>query len=86
MIDFKGFEVWFITGSQHLYGEKTLNMVSEHSLEMVQRMNASGKLPIKVVFKPSSPSFAVKRITVRIVSVLLPGCILSRQPGCGLQV
>ena len=24
MIDFNGFEVWFVTGSQHLYGEALL--------------------------------------------------------------
>ena len=52
MIDFKGFEVWFVTGSQHLYGEATLKKVAEHSQEMAQGMTSSGKLPVKVVFKP----------------------------------
>ena len=31
MLDLKQFEVWFITGSQHLYGEETLRQVDEHS-------------------------------------------------------
>lgn len=31
MIDLKTFEVWFVTGSQHLYGEETLAKVAEHS-------------------------------------------------------
>jgi L-arabinose isomerase len=31
MIDLKTFEVWFITGSQNLYGEETLRQVAEHS-------------------------------------------------------
>src|SRR6218665_921874 len=31
MIDLKKFEVWFITGSQHLYGEETLKLVAAHS-------------------------------------------------------
>ena len=52
MIDLNEFEVWFITGSQHLYGEETLNKVAQHSGEMVQHMSQSGKLPVKVVFKP----------------------------------
>ncbi len=52
MIDFKGFEVWFVTGSQHLYGEDTLRKVAEHSQEMAQVLTQSGKLPVKVVFKP----------------------------------
>ncbi len=52
MIDFKMFEVWFVTGSQHLYGEETLKKVAEHSQEMAQSLTQSGKLPVKVVFKP----------------------------------
>src|SRR5512135_1558465 len=52
MINFNGFEVWFITGSQHLYGEETLRQVARDSEAMVQWWAASGKLPVKVVFKP----------------------------------
>ena len=52
MIDYKEFEVWFVTGSQDLYGEATLKKVAEHSREMAQWMTQSGKLPVKVVFKP----------------------------------
>jgi L-arabinose isomerase len=52
MIDLKEMEVWFITGSQHLYGEATLKKVAQHASEMAQRMTESGKLPVKVVFKP----------------------------------
>jgi L-arabinose isomerase len=52
VIDFKGLEVWFVTGSQHLYGEAALKKVAEHSQEMAQGMVKSGKLPLKVVFKP----------------------------------
>ncbi|MGD0878581.1 MAG: L-arabinose isomerase, partial [Anaerolineales bacterium] len=52
MIDYKNFEVWFVTGSQDLYGEATLKKVAEHSREMAEWMRRSGKLPAKVVFKP----------------------------------
>ena len=52
MIDFKRLEVWFVTGSQHLYGEETLKKVAEHSQEMAESLTQSGKLPVKVVFKP----------------------------------
>jgi L-arabinose isomerase len=52
MIDLKNFEVWFVTGSQHLYGEETLKKVAEHSKEMAQGLSHSGKIPVKVVFKP----------------------------------
>jgi L-arabinose isomerase len=52
MIDYKDFEVWFITGSQHLYGEAALQKVAQHSQEMARWLTQSGKLPVKVVFKP----------------------------------
>ncbi len=51
MLDFKDFEVWFVAGSQDLYGEATLKKVAEHAQEMVQWMAQPGKLPVKVVFK-----------------------------------
>ena len=52
MIDLKIFEVWFITGSQSLYGEETLKKVAEHSQEIVKGIDSSGKIPVRVVFKP----------------------------------
>ena len=52
MIDFKEMEVWFVTGSQHLYGAETLKKVAQHSQEMAQWLLVSGKLPVKVIFKP----------------------------------
>ena len=52
MIDLKQYEVWFITGSQHLYGPKTLEQVAEHSREIAASLAASPHIPIQVVFKP----------------------------------
>ena len=52
MMNLKEFEVWFVAGSQHLYGEATLKQVAQHSQEMAQQMTQSGKLPVMVVFKP----------------------------------
>lgn len=45
-------EVWFVTGSQHLYGIKTLKEVDLHSEAIVKGLNASAKSPVKIVFKP----------------------------------
>jgi len=45
-------EVWFLTGSQHLYGERTLHQVAEDSRKMAEAIDASGQLPVKVVWKP----------------------------------
>ncbi|GAB4461315.1 MAG: L-arabinose isomerase [Anaerolineae bacterium] len=52
MIELKQFEVWFVTGSQHLYGPETLEKVAEHSQIITQALDQSAKIPVKVVFKP----------------------------------
>ena len=52
MKPFDNLEVWFVTGSQHLYGPKTLQQVDTHSAEIASALDASSKIPVKVVFKP----------------------------------
>ena len=52
MINFNEFEIWFVVGSQHLYGETTLKKVAQHAQEMAEWLTHSGKLPVKVVSKP----------------------------------
>src|ERR1700761_3936576 len=56
MIDLKAFEVWFVTGSQHLYGEETLKQVAEHSQQIAKGFDSSKQIPVKVVFKPTVKS------------------------------
>ncbi|GAB3903526.1 L-arabinose isomerase [Larkinella knui] len=51
MISFDHLEVWFVTGSQHLYGEETLKQVAEHSRTIVNALNQSTAIPVKIVFK-----------------------------------
>ena len=48
----KQFEVWFVTGSQHLYGEAALQQVADHSRQIAQALDAGDTLPVRVVFKP----------------------------------
>jgi L-arabinose isomerase len=45
-------EIWFVTGSQDLYGAETLKMVAEHSKSIAAAFDFSEKIPVKVVFKP----------------------------------
>ncbi len=52
MINLKQLEVWFVTGSQHLYGPDTLKQVAKHSQEIAKALNATPTIPVKVVFKP----------------------------------
>lgn len=44
--------IWFVTGSQHLYGEEALKKVAADSQQMVAALNASGSLPLELVWKP----------------------------------
>lgn len=53
MIDLKKLEVWFATGSQHLYGEETLKLVAEHSMAIAKSFNDSDGIPVSIVFKPT---------------------------------
>jgi L-arabinose isomerase len=52
MIDFANLEVWFVTGSQHLYGPETLNKVAVHAQTIAGGLGKSADVPVKVVCKP----------------------------------
>ncbi|MCB0800912.1 MAG: L-arabinose isomerase, partial [Bacteroidales bacterium] len=48
----KNIELWFITGSQHLYGEETLKQVADDSKAIAAALDRSDLIPVKVIFKP----------------------------------
>ena len=52
MIDLKNYEIWFVTGSQHLYGPETIEKVAEHSREIAAAFDSSVHFPARVIFKP----------------------------------
>jgi L-arabinose isomerase len=45
-------EIWFVTGSQHLYGEETLKQVAANSTAIARALDSSKRIPVPVVFKP----------------------------------
>ena len=49
---FEGKEIWFLTGSQDLYGEETLAQVAEQSQALVSLIDGADSIPVKVVWKP----------------------------------
>lgn len=51
-LNLRNLEVWFVTGSQHLYGEETLMQVAENSKHIAQALNESKEIPITVIHKP----------------------------------
>lgn len=52
MIDLRPYQVWFVTGSQHLYGEETLQQVAAHAQQIVDALAQSKHIPTQLVFKP----------------------------------
>ena len=52
MTIFDNYEVWFVIGSQHLYGPETLRQVTQHAEHVVNALNTEAKLPCKLVLKP----------------------------------
>ncbi|PPB48233.1 L-arabinose isomerase [Arthrobacter pityocampae] len=58
------YEVWFLTGSQDLYGEETLQQVAEQSQEIVRLLGEAG-LPVRVVWKPTlKDSASIRRMAL----------------------
>jgi len=46
------YQFWFVTGSQHLYGEETLRQVREHAQIIAESLNAADEIPGTIVYKP----------------------------------
>ena len=51
MINLKTFEVWFVTGSQHLYGTETLKHVQDHADIIAASLSENSQIPVRVVCK-----------------------------------
>ena len=47
----RDYEFWFVVGSQFLYGPEVLETVAARAQEMADKLNASGNLPCRVVYK-----------------------------------
>ncbi|AMB59443.1 L-arabinose isomerase [Microterricola viridarii] len=61
------YEVWFLTGSQNLYGEETLRQVAEQSQQIARTLDAAGDVPVKVVWKPVlKDSDSIRRLALEV--------------------
>ncbi len=49
----KQLEIWFVTGTQHLYGPEPLAKVADHSKEIAASLDRETAIPFKV--SSSSP-------------------------------
>jgi len=48
-------EIWFLTGSQTLYGEDTLRRVADQSRIIADRLDNADDIGARVVWKPVLP-------------------------------
>ena len=60
--DLASFEVWFLTGSQGLYGEETLAQVASQSQQIAATLGLAADIPVTIVWKPVlTDSNAIRR-------------------------
>lgn len=52
MYNFNNKEIWFVAGSQHLYGPDTLLQVASGSRTIAEALDNSHKIPVRILFKP----------------------------------
>src|SRR5215470_13637435 len=52
MTDIAELQVWFLTGSQHLYGDETLKKVQDHSTEIARALAAAAAIPLEIICQP----------------------------------
>jgi L-arabinose isomerase len=51
-VAFEGQEIWFLTGSQGLYGEETLHQVADQSRRIAEALDGADEVPVRVVWQP----------------------------------
>jgi L-arabinose isomerase len=51
-MNLKELEVWFVTGSQNLYGPKTLKQVAINSQAVAHALDAAPAIPVNIIVKP----------------------------------
>lgn len=47
----KNYQVWFIVGSQHLYGKKVLKLVEQNAKVIARSLGEEKEIPVNIVFK-----------------------------------
>jgi L-arabinose isomerase len=67
-------EVWFVTGSQALYGADTLRAVAEHAIEIARALDDTDAIPVRVVPKPVVTTAEAIR-AVLLEATAAPDCV-----------
>ena len=91
-------EIWFLTGSQSMYGDETLDQVARQSQEIVATLDGSAEISVPIVWKPvlttasANPASLPGRRGVgclrgchRLDAHVLAGEDVDRRPRCAAQ-
>jgi L-arabinose isomerase len=78
MDELKKYEVWFVTGSQELYGPETLEQVASDSAQIAAELDRQEKISQKIVFRPvlTSPGSILELCTAANNSAECIGLII----------
>jgi L-arabinose isomerase len=68
-----GLEIWFLTGSQSLYGDETLEQVARQSREVVALLAAAAEISVPIIWKPVLTTAAAIRQAC-LDATTAPGC------------
>ncbi|MDH3244758.1 MAG: L-arabinose isomerase, partial [Saprospiraceae bacterium] len=52
MIDLNTYEIWFVVGSQHLYGDEVIAQVNHNAKRIAEFLDKQELIPVKIVYKP----------------------------------
>ena len=67
-------EVWFVTGSQALYGDDALRTVGEHATEIARALDDAETIPVRIVSMPVvTASEAIREVLLQATAA--PACI-----------
>src|SRR5258708_37375470 len=74
MIELEQLEVWFVNGSQHLYGPEALKQVATNAQQVANCLDAAAAIPVRIVFKPVIKTSAEATALLQEANIA-PGCI-----------
>ena len=66
-------ELWFLTGSQSLYGDETLAKVAEQSQTVAAVLQGAAEIPLPIVWEPVlTTSDAIRQAAREQLRIMLP--------------
>lgn len=67
-------ELWFVTGSQHLYGADALRLVEDHGRQIARALDEETTIPVRVVAKPAVTT-PESILELCLAATAAPGCV-----------